>query len=270
MWPCLSPAGTVTGRLCHLDPGCPGSHETLRHGEEGVGARGPGQTPGHPCRPQRPDIAVACCCCHPPPPPPCDSVSTYSYDQCGLPRVATRPGHRACAPLRIPFLSSLIGVLASLRGEWAHGPGRLWGLRGLCPGLARRWVVGTDVGAARTLHSTKPQRQDGSRGCACPVPSPPTWPASLGALPWALGALQRGGPFPAVAVDHVKNSARLQAPSPVSAGSSASAPSRTSDLRDFLTAVVLALPNPVLPAKFTLEVRAHSVAMSGSGRPRAW
>lgn len=116
-WPCLSPAGTVTGRSCHLDPGCPGSHETLRHGEEGVGARGPGQTPGHPCRTQRPDIAVACCCCHPPPPPPCDSVSTYSCDQCGLPRVATRPGHRACAPLRTPFLSSLIGVIARCGGS---------------------------------------------------------------------------------------------------------------------------------------------------------
>lgn len=115
-----------------------------------------------------------------------------------------------------------------LPGGRAHGPGRRWGLRDLCPGLARRRAVGTDVGVPRTLHLAKPQRQDGR---ACPAPSASTWwPALLGTLPWVFGALQREGPFLAIAVDDVKNSARLQAPSPASAGSSASAPLRTSDL----------------------------------------
>lgn len=92
-------------------------------------------------------------------------------------------------------------------GRW----GPMWGCLGLCtwPSPSVRTVVGR----------------------ACPAPSASTWwPALLGTLPWVFGALQREGPFLAIAVDDVKNSARLQAPSPASAGSSASAPLRTSDL----------------------------------------
>lgn len=79
-WPCLSPAGTVMGCSCHLDPGCPGSDETLRLGEERLGAHGPGQTPGHRCGPQRPGIAGALLLGPPPPRPPpprdsCDQVT---------------------------------------------------------------------------------------------------------------------------------------------------------------------------------------------------
>lgn len=97
--PCLSPAGTVTGRSCHLDPGCPGSNETLRHGEEGVGAHGPGPTPGSRRRLQRPGVAGAPLR-GPPPARHLVTVVAKSRDRCGLPRVATRPRQPGTGPTR--------------------------------------------------------------------------------------------------------------------------------------------------------------------------
>lgn len=97
--PCLSPAGTFTGRSCHLDPRCPGSDETLRHGEEGVGAHGPGPTPGSRRRPQRPGVAGAPLR-GPPPARHLVTVVAKSRDRCGLPRVATRPRQPGTGPAR--------------------------------------------------------------------------------------------------------------------------------------------------------------------------
>lgn len=70
VWPCGSLAGShgvfhVTVP-CHLDSGCTGSNETLRLGEEGVGAQGPGQTPHRRCRrPRMTTLQEPCCWCHP-------------------------------------------------------------------------------------------------------------------------------------------------------------------------------------------------------------
>lgn len=125
--PCLSPAGTVTGRSCHLDPGCPGSNETLRHGEEGVGAHGPGPTPGFRRRPQRPGIAGAPLRGPPPAPrpPPRDSGGQVAGQMWSPPRSneTAAAGHRARALPRTPFLSSLIGPRLAARGAGARaGP----------------------------------------------------------------------------------------------------------------------------------------------------